>query len=219
MAPHMPHGHGEKRVEAGRETFPADDQAAVLPLEPGERLLGLEAQDLLIDRAPTRLSGVPHPFGELRSDPASAQASVAGRGGAGAHNRRRPESATLGGGAYTLMDEPFSAHPGALGQKARTLFALSPVRLCPHRIPCGGVIRIGSKSRPQASRPSCRSPGSSHRGSVATKQFARAHDTRRTRARSPRRIPLPSQIFEQYREAGSTRSQASHMGDAWLQVL
>jgi hypothetical protein len=43
MNPEMNQRDGEKRVETGRETFPADDHAAVFPLEPGKRPLRLES--------------------------------------------------------------------------------------------------------------------------------------------------------------------------------
>jgi hypothetical protein len=74
MDPHVNHGDCEKRVEAGDKTFPADNQAAVLPLEPGKRPLSLEARDVLLEGAPTRLLGVPDPFGHLRPDPAFPEA-------------------------------------------------------------------------------------------------------------------------------------------------
>jgi hypothetical protein len=74
MDPHVNHSNSEKRVEAGGQTFPADDQAAVLALEPGKGALGLEARDILFDRTPTRFSGLPHPFGDLGADPALAEA-------------------------------------------------------------------------------------------------------------------------------------------------
>ena len=64
----------EKRVEAGRETFPTHDQAAVLALEPRKRPLGLEARNILFNRSSTRLFGLPYPFGDLRADPTSAEA-------------------------------------------------------------------------------------------------------------------------------------------------
>jgi hypothetical protein len=73
MDPQVNHGDGEKCVEADRETFPADDQAAVLPLEPCKRPLGLEARDGLFDGAPPRLSGFPYTLGDLGPDPASAE--------------------------------------------------------------------------------------------------------------------------------------------------
>ncbi len=37
----MDQGQSKKRAEAGGQTFPAQDPAAVLPLEPGTRPLGL----------------------------------------------------------------------------------------------------------------------------------------------------------------------------------
>src|SRR5919108_832643 len=58
MDPQVNHGDGEKRVEAGDETFPADHQAAVLPLEPRTCSRRLEARDVLFEGAPTRLFGV-----------------------------------------------------------------------------------------------------------------------------------------------------------------
>ena len=73
MDPHVNHGNGQKCVEAGGETFPADDHAAVLALELGKRPLGMEAWDANVDGAPTRLSGFPYPFGDLGPDPASAE--------------------------------------------------------------------------------------------------------------------------------------------------
>jgi len=69
----MHHRDGEKRVEAGGETFPADDQAAVLPLEPGKCPLGLVARDVLFDWPPARVAVLPHAFGNLGPDTASAQ--------------------------------------------------------------------------------------------------------------------------------------------------
>jgi hypothetical protein len=71
--PNMDHRHREKGVEAGREAFPADDQAAVLALEPRERPLALEARDLLFHGAPTRLSVFPGAFPDLGPDPAAAE--------------------------------------------------------------------------------------------------------------------------------------------------
>ena len=47
--------------------------------------------------------------------------------------------------ADALVDEPFSAHLGPLGQKAGALFGLSAFCLCPDRISRCWVIRIGSK--------------------------------------------------------------------------
>jgi hypothetical protein len=65
---------GEERLEACGETFPAHDQAAVLPQKPGQCPLGLEARDGLFDGAPTRLSRLPHPFGNLGPDTTGAEA-------------------------------------------------------------------------------------------------------------------------------------------------
>ena len=74
LDPHMNDSDGEERVEAGGDSFPAHDQAAVLPLEPGKRPLGLEARDVLFHGAPTRLSRLPHPFGDLGPDTTGAEA-------------------------------------------------------------------------------------------------------------------------------------------------
>jgi hypothetical protein len=52
MDPHMNHSDGEKRVEAGDETFPANNQATVLPLEPGKGSLSLKAWDVLLRGRP-----------------------------------------------------------------------------------------------------------------------------------------------------------------------
>ena len=70
----MHHRHREQGVEACRETFPADDQAAVLALEPRKRPLGLEAWDVLVHGAPTWLSGVPDSCRELGADTPWAEA-------------------------------------------------------------------------------------------------------------------------------------------------
>jgi hypothetical protein len=72
----MNHCDGEKRVEACSETFPAADQAAVFALKPGTRPFGLDARDIPFDGAPTRLSGRPHPCGDLGANPASAEATA-----------------------------------------------------------------------------------------------------------------------------------------------
>jgi len=64
----MPHRHREKCIEACRETFPADDQSAVLAVEPRKRPLGLEARDDPFDGASTRLSVVPDAFRDLGAD-------------------------------------------------------------------------------------------------------------------------------------------------------
>ena len=70
----MHHRHGEKRVEAGRNSFPADAQATVRVLEPRTRSLRLEARDIRVDRPPPRLAALPHPCGDLGADPASTEA-------------------------------------------------------------------------------------------------------------------------------------------------
>jgi hypothetical protein len=72
--PHVHYGDREKRVEADYETFTADHQAAVLPLEPRTCSLSLDAWDVLFEGAPARLFGVPDPFGHLRPDPACPEA-------------------------------------------------------------------------------------------------------------------------------------------------
>jgi hypothetical protein len=73
LNPHMHQSNGEERIEAGGAALPADDQPAVLALEPRERPLGLKARDSLLNRSSARLSGLPHPFRDLGSDPASAE--------------------------------------------------------------------------------------------------------------------------------------------------
>ena len=70
----MNHGDGDKCSEAAGETFPADDQSAVLPLEPRKRPLGLKARDVLFHGAPTRLSMFPDSFGDLGADTPFAKA-------------------------------------------------------------------------------------------------------------------------------------------------
>ena len=74
MDPHVHHGHGTKRVEAGGEPFPAHDQAAVLPLKLGHRPLGLVARDVRFSRPPPRCAAFPHPFVNLGPDAAPAEA-------------------------------------------------------------------------------------------------------------------------------------------------
>jgi hypothetical protein len=54
MDPYMDEGQSKKRVEACGQTFPAHDQSAVLPLEPGKRALGLVARDVRLHRASAR---------------------------------------------------------------------------------------------------------------------------------------------------------------------
>ena len=70
----MDHGYGEKGVEAGGETLPAHDHAAVLPLQPGKRPLGLVARGFPFHWPPPRAAALPHPLGDLGPDPASAEA-------------------------------------------------------------------------------------------------------------------------------------------------
>jgi hypothetical protein len=65
----MQQGDDEKCIEAGGQTFPADDQAAVLPLEPGKGALGLKARNVLPEGTPTWFPGVPHPLGNLGPNP------------------------------------------------------------------------------------------------------------------------------------------------------
>jgi hypothetical protein len=76
MNPDMHHSESEKRIEASGQTFPADDQTAILALEPGKRPLGLVARDLLFDRPSPRLAAFPDAFGDLRANPACAEASA-----------------------------------------------------------------------------------------------------------------------------------------------
>ena len=52
LNPDMEDGNGQKRVEAHRETLPADDQATVLFLEPGECALSLEARTSILSGRP-----------------------------------------------------------------------------------------------------------------------------------------------------------------------
>jgi hypothetical protein len=74
MDPHVNHGDGEKRIEAGGETFPAHDQAAVLPLELRKCALGLKAWGVLFEGTPPRLFRLPDPFRNLRPDPTTPEA-------------------------------------------------------------------------------------------------------------------------------------------------
>jgi hypothetical protein len=74
MDPYVNHGHGKKRVEAGGQTLPAHDQAAVLTLKPGKRPLGLVARHVLFDRPPPRFAALSRPFGDLGPDLAPAEA-------------------------------------------------------------------------------------------------------------------------------------------------
>jgi uncharacterized protein (DUF362 family) len=73
LNPDMDDGNGQKRVEVDRATLPAHDQAAVFFLEPSEGALGLEARHLHLQRPAARLSALPDPFRQLRTDAASAE--------------------------------------------------------------------------------------------------------------------------------------------------
>jgi hypothetical protein len=73
MDPHVNYSNGKQRVEACGDSLPADGQAAVLPLEPGEGPLGLKVREPLCDWTPTWLSGLPHSFGDLGPDSAFAK--------------------------------------------------------------------------------------------------------------------------------------------------
>ncbi len=64
----------EKRIEAGSKTLPADNQSAVLALEPGECPLSLKARDALFDRPAAWPPSLPHPFRDLGANPACAEA-------------------------------------------------------------------------------------------------------------------------------------------------
>jgi hypothetical protein len=78
MDPHVNDGDCEKRVKAGAETFPADNQAAVLALQPRKRSLSLKAGDILFEGAPTWFFDFPDPFRNLRPDPALPEAMAEG---------------------------------------------------------------------------------------------------------------------------------------------
>jgi hypothetical protein len=70
----MNHGNREKRIEASGQTFPVDDQATVVALEPGKRPLGLVARDIFFDRPSPRLAVFPSSFGPLGANAACAEA-------------------------------------------------------------------------------------------------------------------------------------------------
>ena len=72
--PEMTHGHRKKCIEASGPTFPADDQAAILALDPGQCPLGLVARDLRVDRPSPRLAVGPSSRGHLGANPARAEA-------------------------------------------------------------------------------------------------------------------------------------------------
>jgi hypothetical protein len=76
MNPDMNHRNGEKRIEAGGQTFPADNQTAVLALEPGKPPLGLVAWDRLFDRPSPRHAAFPDAFGDLGANPVCAEAAA-----------------------------------------------------------------------------------------------------------------------------------------------
>jgi len=80
MDPHVNHGNGEACMEAGREPFPADDQAAVLALKPRQRPLGLEARGVISYGTPPWLSVVPDAFGNLGAHSTSTEALAKGMG-------------------------------------------------------------------------------------------------------------------------------------------
>ena len=68
------------------------------------------------------------------------------RRGASHQERGRIQGAPLGGGTHSRMAEPFSAHPGPLGQIPRELHRLSSFCLRSHRFQSRRVIRIGTKA-------------------------------------------------------------------------
>ena len=70
MRPDMDGSDCQKRLKAGRQTLPPDDQAAVFLLEPGKGPLGLKAWDHVLDRPAPIFLGLPDPFRELRPDTA-----------------------------------------------------------------------------------------------------------------------------------------------------
>jgi hypothetical protein len=76
MDPHMDHGYGKKRVEAGGETLLPHDQAPVVPLAPGTRPLNLVARRVLVDRASAQLFGLPPASGNLGSDTTCVEATT-----------------------------------------------------------------------------------------------------------------------------------------------
>jgi hypothetical protein len=59
----MNHGDSAKRIDSGRETYPADGRAVALSLESDKRPLNFEATDTLFDRWAARLAGLPQPLG------------------------------------------------------------------------------------------------------------------------------------------------------------
>jgi hypothetical protein len=65
----MDRGDRKKRLKARRDTLPADDQAAILLLEPGKCPLGLEPWHHFFDRSTPIFLGLPDALGDLRPDP------------------------------------------------------------------------------------------------------------------------------------------------------
>ncbi len=80
LNPDMYDSNGQKRVEADRATLPADDQATVFFLEPGEGALGLESRHIHFERSAAWLSPLPDSFRQLGSDAASAELLAQGFG-------------------------------------------------------------------------------------------------------------------------------------------
>jgi hypothetical protein len=72
LDPDMDHRDGQERREACRQPLPADDQAAVLVLTPGNRPLGLDAGDIQFAGAAPRVRGLPEALRYLRPTPACA---------------------------------------------------------------------------------------------------------------------------------------------------
>lgn len=121
MNPPMTHGHREQRIEAGSETFPADDQPAVLAVEPGNGPLGLGARDFLVDWPAPGRTAVPSSFGQLGANPARAPAT-AEVAGLIALIRRQPREACARSALF----------PGAAGQGSQPRDDLGPL------VPMGG---------------------------------------------------------------------------------
>ena len=70
MHPDMDRRQGQKRLKAGREALPADDQPTIFFLEPRKGAFSLKARDQLFDGPATRFLGLPDPFGHLGADTA-----------------------------------------------------------------------------------------------------------------------------------------------------
>ena len=124
---------GANRHDMKLVRFTVDSMAVDRPAPSPEHPQGL-CLDKGYDFAEARLGGIrlhrPH--------------TQSGRGGSGHQERGRIQGASLGGGTQSRMAEPFSAHPGALGQVPGELHRLSSFCLCPHYPPRRRVIRIGS---------------------------------------------------------------------------